>query len=818
MFIHALFLNISVAISAYAYPLVVRLYRLFEWICTFKFLSDDFIHSVWNNIYVFVAVIVLFAIAIKLISAMINPDMLTDNKKGAKAYYFRAVAAVVLIFIIPIVFDYSFKIQEELLTKNMLSSHVFGYEVAEGTNIGQILAWEGFSSFCLPEGASKDQVDNDYLLIRADMDNISSVLNTVKLEGSTKYALTPLLLVGNKTWNYHAFLCPLVGVLLVYEMVLLCMDTLFRAAKLGFLELMLPMVLGAFVFDPNILKKWAKEFFSEYISLFLKVLAMYFIAITISQIQAEISKTDFYSGDWLLAGLFRVILIIALLQLAKKIPDLINKIFGTEIKSRSGIKGRLGEMVGIGGIAQKAWSSLGTGVKNLGKLALTAPAAGGYAAANAVYQKKTGQPLSDHKAVRGLRAAGAGFGAALKNGSWVKGLEAGNKAYDTTNASARDKLKASKSVDEIIYGKDGKNGILTDSSGNSYVNQQNLRAKGTASKKLRDGIQSVAGSTVRAASDSYQNMLEAESFAKTMHKNMTAVIEAGESAAQHLELSGKSEEARRIRAAIEKYKASGKEKEIGTFINNNRDLFDEQVVQNMIGDNGKITALTRQKKYLEQNWNRWGISEVDHMQYTLGEAALGFLAETTLKGKVESKKADYDIAVADARLSEIEKISLDGYFSAETAITNSKAFAVGRKYDENKYVTDAVPIKYQPIEQGEPTIIQQNTQTVVQQSAPAEQPTSTTSQTIINNNYNNNTAGTGSDKVSETTVKVDTKDFEEAVDKMDKNVTSAIENEGKATRDAIDRQGTNIKNATDSVKGTIENLEDQNNKNGKDEE
>ena len=80
MFIHALFLNISVAISAYAYPLVVRLYRLFEWICTFKFLSDDFIHSVWNNIYVFVAVIVLFAIAIKLISAMINPDMLTDNK------------------------------------------------------------------------------------------------------------------------------------------------------------------------------------------------------------------------------------------------------------------------------------------------------------------------------------------------------------------------------------------------------------------------------------------------------------------------------------------------------------------------------------------------------------------------------------------------------------------------------------------------------------------------------------------------------------------------------------------------------------------
>ena len=425
-----LFLTISTFITQYSYPLVVKLYRLFEYICTFKLLHQDFIESVWNNIYIFVSVIVLFAIAIKLISAMVNPDLLTDSKKGAKNYYFRAVAAVILIFLVPIVFEKSFKLQDELLSKNFLSTHVFGYKIADGTNIGQILAWEGFSSFCLPSYTTSYNIDNNYLEIRANMDNIYQVMDQIR-PSYMRMLIGPInalsVLIGPNTWEYHPILCPLVGLILVYEMVLLCMDTLFRAAKLAFLQLMTPIVLGAFVFDPSILKKWAKEFFSTYISLFLKVLAMYFIAISISQIQEEISKTDFYDGDWILSGLFKVLLIIALLQLVKKIPDLINKIFGLEIKPRGGIKGRLGEMAGIGGIAQKAWSSLG----NVGKLALQAPLVGAYAAADGIYRAKNkGKSLQDVAAFRVGKGALFAARAAMQKGNLLDGV----KAYTDNSA------------------------------------------------------------------------------------------------------------------------------------------------------------------------------------------------------------------------------------------------------------------------------------------------------------------------------------------------------------------------------------------------
>lgn len=137
-----------------------------------------------------------------------------------------------------------------------------------------------------------------------------------------------------------------------------------------------------------------------------------------------------FAYDWLMIALTKIFVIIAVLQLVKKIPDIINTVFGTHIQSRGGIKGRLGEMAGIGGLAQKAWTSLGTGAKNLAKLGLTAPVAGAYLGADALYKKKTGKHLKDHEAF--TKGKGFLFGArkALKTGSLLEGV----KEYDTTSA------------------------------------------------------------------------------------------------------------------------------------------------------------------------------------------------------------------------------------------------------------------------------------------------------------------------------------------------------------------------------------------------
>lgn len=316
--IKSLFLGLSLLITVWVYPMIKRLYDLFMYLATFQFLDNEFINNVWNNLYVLVGVIVLFAIAIKLISAMVNPDTLTDNKKGVKGAYLRTVIAVVLIFACPILFKLSYEIQRDLLKNDFLVRTVFGYKVDSTKSIGQMLAWETFSAFCAPvdsetkalvkvESWEDSPILDFYYSLEDNIDPIAGLYEIIYVDETITTAVGEAagFVVGGGMGNplggaeigalaggtielgfeYHDILCPLAGLLVAYELILLCMDTMFRSAKIAILELMLPIVLGAYVFNPEILKKWAKEFFSTYLSVFLKVLALGFMILALEALR-----------------------------------------------------------------------------------------------------------------------------------------------------------------------------------------------------------------------------------------------------------------------------------------------------------------------------------------------------------------------------------------------------------------------------------------------------------------------------------------------------------------------------------------------------
>lgn len=144
---------------------------------------------------------------------------------------------------------------------------------------------------------------------------------------------------------------------------------------------------------------------------------------------------DFYT-DWIFIGLTKIFVIIAVLQVVKKIPDIINTIFGTHIQSRGGIKGRLGEMAAVGGLAQKAWTSLGTGAKNLAKLGLAAPLAAAGLGANKIYKDKHGgKSLTDTEAFRKGKGALYAARSAIKSGSVLNAYKEYEKMSEPTSHS-----------------------------------------------------------------------------------------------------------------------------------------------------------------------------------------------------------------------------------------------------------------------------------------------------------------------------------------------------------------------------------------------
>ena len=221
-----------------------------------------------------------------------------------------------------------------------------------------------------------------------------------------------------------------------------------------------------------------------------------------------LAKLEYAGYDWLILGITKLLVIIAMLQLVKKLPELINTIFGTNIKTKGGIKGRLGEMAGIGGIAQKAWSSLGAGARNLAKAGLTLPAAGAAAIADKYYQKKhDGKSLKDTKAFRQAKGITAGLRQAWKSGNVLQAY----KDYDTASAPPQyqrsDRLRAQQSLAATAQQK-----INGDLSGVTTERPKNLiDESGNAINAFTDGSGNnhfVAPNVLNRTNDSLLGMLD----------------------------------------------------------------------------------------------------------------------------------------------------------------------------------------------------------------------------------------------------------------------------------------------------------------------
>ena len=440
----------------WVYPLIRDFYNIFLIISTYKFLSLEEIKTLQNNLYVLMSVIALFAVGFKLIQIIVNPDLMDDKKKGIRSTYVRVLIAVLLVIIVPFAFNILIynddSIQNHIIDNNVIQKQIFGIDTGD-QDVGQILAWESFSAFvqlCTQEDKSngdctgvseQDNIDEYNCAARADADcgEGESGINSIRNWDESMW--------GSYDYKWNPLLSLIAGVVILYEMVLLCMDTALRSIKLTLLQLMTPIVLGAYIFKEDILGKWAKEIISTFLSLFLKVVAITYMIIGVSKIGTMFSdgslKTNMGGGahimsNWLAQSLIKMLIIIGLLQLFKQIPNLINTIFGTHIQSRGGIKGRLGEMAGVGALAQRAWSTIGNVARHPVKAASAVGSAIGGTASHIAASVSRGRGLRERMQAQGRSRGeanramiGSIAGGVLTSG--FAGLRAGRSGWKNGN-------------------------------------------------------------------------------------------------------------------------------------------------------------------------------------------------------------------------------------------------------------------------------------------------------------------------------------------------------------------------------------------------
>lgn len=484
----------------------------------------NLIYQYLGRIYVFLSVFMVFKLSISIINYVINPDALTDKGKGFGKLITNVVISLVLLAITPNIFDLAFNLQKDILNSNAIYQIVTGRQLA-ATNGNQSMydnakinaesiafgvysgfvyqvndedddtptnSDENFGAYCDPDDvkngcAMEDKNGNKYK-------NPICTNTTCLLDSDT---------VTSKNNKYWWLLSTACGCVVAYILLGFCVDTAVRSVKLGFLQIIAPVPIMLRM-DPNAkddkFKSWMNETIKTFISLFIRLAALFFaieIIRTIMNPSPDLGTMTSYSGAEKLGGggltgvFVKIFIIIGCLLFAKQFPQLLSDLLGIKLdgdgfslkKKLGGIPG-LGaaKMVGAGalgfagGMAANTWAGIKNWDKtkpwhsNLNKLGnsfTTGAFSGAYRGATSKEKnmfKAAGAGISGAAAARNLRlerkniGADGISGAVSRFGSKVSnlaGIESGATRFDKMASSLGNISAAKKEIDTYLEATNG---------------------------------------------------------------------------------------------------------------------------------------------------------------------------------------------------------------------------------------------------------------------------------------------------------------------------------------------------------------------------
>ena len=450
--------KLTISICVPIYKLIKSFYSIFYNLANTRFLEDDTIQQLSANIYVLVSVVMLFAFSVTILSAIVNPDLLNDSKKGVAAAFKRAIIGLALMVIVPFVFDEIYVVQKNIMDNSLIEKIIVGAdfscnqnedgECEAGANGGQVIAGNLISAVLYPVAdnvqISENISDKYEKMITTDIRYIGAVSKHVNVttEGDNAYHLD--FDDEDYAFNWDGLVAIIAGCATCYILLLFAIDMAVRVFKLAFLELTAPISIVAYMASGDkVLKSWGQEVLKTFLDVFVRIAAMAFYLFLIKNLSTYMKK--FEGKDW--SFVVKVLLIVGMLIFVKQIPDLINKVFGTDIKLKGGVGGRLGEMAVVGKQAQAAWGAVKQAAKvgaGIAGLVASGPVGWGGAAigaglgvgANQLWKRK----IKDTKVGRGLSTFGSGAsavgktaGSYLKGKGLVSGIKDAKKTYSESN-------------------------------------------------------------------------------------------------------------------------------------------------------------------------------------------------------------------------------------------------------------------------------------------------------------------------------------------------------------------------------------------------
>ncbi|MBQ9072524.1 MAG: hypothetical protein IJY25_05155 [Bacilli bacterium] len=354
-------------IDQIVYNFISQVYDLLISIARTSILSQADILDMADRVYKLLAVFMIFKVTFSLITYVVNPDDFSDKSKGVAKLGTNIVISLALLILTPYIFNYAYRLQTIILEDNSLAALIFGDTDKEGSSAkflntaGDEMAFITMSAFFTPN-VSIDEIrscidlkdesgdgfnpncsglNKDYNVIDEKNKN-----NLVGVVGKDKTTIIQNYVAGVEHHNlglmfraemavattendefimdYKYIFSTIVGVVLVLLLITFCMDVGLRSIKLSFLQLIAPIPIISYV-DPKsgkdgMFKKWYQMCFKTYLSLFIRLLAIYFAIYIISRLD---SMVDIVDGSEVTNLFVKIFIIIGALMFAKQFPKIL---------------------------------------------------------------------------------------------------------------------------------------------------------------------------------------------------------------------------------------------------------------------------------------------------------------------------------------------------------------------------------------------------------------------------------------------------------------------------------------------------------------
>lgn len=322
------------------YRLIYMTYFMFEKLGTAKIITDDQIAGIFRRVGLIIGIFMLFRLTFAFIQYIVDPDAMTDNKKGMGNIIKKILISIVLLGSTSTLFNLAFKVQNLIIDNHIISKVIFNSNASASDDFGAELSADVFTSFFRlnPDATGTDAYCAP--LITKDSSGKSVIYNSIAKNNGELTEAYKCITDKDKNGEYIAtfdgggFIALVVGVIVLYTLLIYTIQVGVRVIQLAYLQIIAPVPIMMYITPQgeDKLKKWGQQCLTTFLDFFLRTMIIYFAVFVIQNIWENdtigtiLTAGHSNSNNWQTAYI-GVIMIIAVLVFAKKAPNLIKEIF-----------------------------------------------------------------------------------------------------------------------------------------------------------------------------------------------------------------------------------------------------------------------------------------------------------------------------------------------------------------------------------------------------------------------------------------------------------------------------------------------------------